>query len=162
MAIYMNYNSLGIKGNVTAEGYKDWIRLDSMQFGIGRGISMEAGHMSNREATRPSISEVTISKMMDVASSGMFKESVTGADGVKVVIDIVRTQADKIEKFVSYELEDVLVSSYSISAGSESAPAESISLSFAKITMSYSAADGKNKAGGPERVGYDLAAGKKL
>jgi type VI secretion system secreted protein Hcp len=162
MAIYMNYNNLAVKGNVTADGYKDWIRLDSMQFGVGRGISMEAGHMSNREATRPSISEMSIAKMMDGASSGMFKESLVGSEGVKVVIDVVRTSADKLEKFVSYELENVLVSSYSLSAGSESAPAEGISLSFGKITMSYSAADGKNKAGGPERVGYDLMAGKKL
>jgi type VI secretion system secreted protein Hcp len=162
MAIYMNYNSLAVKGNVTANGYKDWIRLDSMQFGIGRHISMEAGHMSNREASRPSISEVSITKLMDAASSGMFKESVTGSDGIKVIIDVVKTAADKIEKFVSYELENVLVSSYSLSASAESAPVEAISLSFGKITMSYSAADSKNKAGGPERVGYDLEAGKKL
>lgn len=162
MAIFMNYNDLAIKGNVTADGYADWIRLDSMQFGIGRGISMEAGHMSNREATRPSISEVTVSKMMDASSSGMFKESVTGSEGVKVFIDVVKTGSDKIEKFVTYELEDVLVSSYSVSAGDGGAPGESISLSFAKITMSYTAGGKDNKGGTPARVGYDLTLGKAL
>ncbi|MBU6955660.1 MULTISPECIES: Hcp family type VI secretion system effector [unclassified Hahella] len=162
MAIYMNYDGLKVKGNVTAEGYKDWIRLDSFQFGVGRHITMEAGHMSNREATRPSISEISVSKLMDTASSGLFKESLTGTAGVKVLVDIVRTQADKIEKYVSYEMEDVMVSSYSISAGAESAPAESISLSFSKVTMSYTAADKKHAGKTPERVGYDLEAGKKI
>ncbi len=162
MAIYMNYNNLAVKGNVTADGYTDWIRLDSMSFGVGRHISMEAGHMSNREATRPNITEVAVSKMMDAASSGLFKESVTGSEGVKVVIDVVRTSADKLEKFVTYELENVMISSYSVSAGAESAPAESISLSMGKLTMSYTAADKAHKGGTPERVGYDLELGKKL
>ena len=161
MAIFMNYNDLKIKGNVTAQGYENWIKLDSLQFGVGRGISMEAGNMSNREATRPSISEMTVTKIMDASSSGLFKESLTGTAGVKVVIDIVKTGSDKIEKYVSYELEDVLVSSYSVSAG-DGAPNEGISLSFAKITMSYTAADRKNAGGTPERVGYDLTVGKPL
>ena len=162
MAMYMNYNDLAVKGNVTAEGYEDWIRLDSMSFGVGRHISMEAGHMSNREATRPNITEVVVTKMMDGATSGLFKESLTGSAGVKVLIDVVRTSADKLEKYVTYELEKVMISSYSVSAGSEAAPAESISLSMGKLTMSYTAADGAHKGGTPERVGYDLELGKKL
>ena len=162
MAIFMNYDGLKIKGNVTADGYDGgWIKLDSMQVGIGRGISMEAGNMSNREATRPSLSEVSISKVMDSASSGLFKESLTGDAGVPVIIDIVKTGADKIEKYVSYELENCLVSSYSVSAG-DAAPSEGISLSFSKMTMSYTASDRTNKGGTPERVGYDLQTGKKL
>ncbi len=98
MAIYMNYNQLNVKGNVTAEGYKDWVRLDSFEFSNSRTVTMEAGHMSNREATRPALSTVSISKLMDAASTGLFKESLTGDSGVKVVIDVVRTHADKIEK----------------------------------------------------------------
>jgi type VI secretion system secreted protein Hcp len=162
MAIYMNYNDLAVKGNVTTEGYEQWIRIENMSFGLGRHISMEAGHMSNREATRPNITEVALTKIMDGSSSGLFKESLTGSAGVKVLIDVVRTGADKLEKFVTYELEDVLISSYSISGSTESAPVESISLSMSKITMAYTAADGAHKGGTPERVGYDLALGKKL
>ena len=63
MAIYLEYT--GIKGNVTAEGYKDHIAVQSVQFGVGRGISMEAGNLSNRESTRPSLSEITLTKAAD-------------------------------------------------------------------------------------------------
>ena len=161
MAIFMNYDGKKVKGNVTADGYKDWIKLDSLQFGVGRGISMEAGNMSNREATRPSLSEVSIAKVMDAASSGMFKESLTGSSGVKVIIDVVKTGADNIEKYVSYELEDCLISAYNVSAA-EAAPIEGISISFAKITMSYTASDRTNAGSTPERVGYDLEKGVKL
>lgn len=82
MAIYMNFNKNAPKGNVTAKGYEDWIEVDSFNFGVGRGISMEAGAMANREASRPSISEVTVTKRIDAASGGLFKASVSGDEGV--------------------------------------------------------------------------------
>ena len=54
------------------------------------------------------------------------------------------------------------LSNYDMTSYSNSAPIESLSISFAKITMSYTAGDRNNKGGTPERVGYDLEKGKKL
>ena len=160
MAIYLQYD--GIKGNVTADGYKDHIAVLSVQFGVSRGISMEAGNMSNRESTRPSISQVTITKAADNSVTGLFKEAVTGSAGKKVVIKFVSTGAAKVEEYMSYALEDVLVSSYSISASAEGEPVETISLSFSKILINYNNFDKSNKSGSPLRVGYDLTAAKPL
>lgn len=154
MAIYIEYE--GIKGNVTADGYKDHISVNSCQFGVGRGISMEPGKMSNREATRPTISEVTLSKAADTSAIALFKESVTGSAGKKVKIKFVRTASDKLFEFMTYELEDVLVSGYSLSADSESDPMESISLSFSKITVTYNDFDKTNKSSSPQRAAYNL------
>ena len=160
MAIYLQYD--GIKGNVTADGYKDHIAVDSVQFGVGRGISMEPGNMSNREATRPSVSEVTLTKVADNSVTAIFKEAVTGSAGKKVVIKFVRTGADKVQEFMDYTLEDCLVSSYSMSASSEGDPVESISLSFSKIMINYNDFDKSNKSSSPQRVGYDLTTAKPL
>ncbi len=160
MAIYLEYK--GIKGNVTAEGYKDHIAVESVQFGVGRGISMEAGNLSNRESTRPSLSEITLSKMADNSVTAIFKEAVTGSAGKQVVIKFVRTGADKVQEYMSFTLEDCLVSSYSISASSEGEPQESISLSYSKIMINYSDFDKTNKSGNPQRVGYDLETAKPL
>ena len=160
MAIYLQYD--GIKGNVTADGYKDHIAVDSVQFGVGRGISMEPGNMSNREATRPSVSEVTLSKVADNSVTAIFKEAVTGSAGKKVVIKFVRTGADKVQEFMDYTLEDCLVSSYSMSATSEGDPIESISLSFSKIMINYNDFDKSNKSSSPQRVGYDLTTAEPL
>jgi len=82
VAIYLSYNQLNVKDNFTAEGCKDWIRLDCVSFGSNRSLTMEAGHISNREATGPNLTEVAISKLMDSASSGLFNESLTGDAGV--------------------------------------------------------------------------------
>lgn len=156
MAIYLNFNKLGIKGNVTAKGYEDWIDVSSMQFGVGRGVSMEVGNTSNREATRPSISEVTISKALDASSGSLFKESVVGVDGVTIIIDIVKTGAAEVEKYCRVTLEDCLVSSYSLGASSGGAPNESLAFSFTKILTDMTGADRNNKNGSNMLVGYDL------
>ncbi len=160
MAIYMNFNNKKIKGNVTAAGYEDWIELDSFQLGVGRGISMDVGNMANREASRPSVSEVSITKMLDNASGGLFKESLTGVEGVDVQIHIVQTGAKQVEKYAAYELSDVLISSYSVSASGGSAPHEALSLSFSKIIADLQGADKTNKNGQNMKVGYDLTTGK--
>jgi len=160
MAIYLEYE--GIKGNVTADGYKDHIAVESVQFGVGRGISMEAGNLSNRESTRPSLSEITLTKAADNSVTAIFKEAVTGSAGKKVVIKFVRTGADKVQEYMDYTLENCLVSNYSMSASSEGEPMESISLSYSKIMINYSDFDKTNKSGNPQRVGYDLESAKPM
>lgn len=162
MAIYMKYNDKKPKGNVTAKGYEDWIELSHFQFGVGRGILMEVGQMANREATRPSVSEVSISKAMDAASGGLFKESVTGSEGVKVLIHLVQTGSAEIQKYAEYSLEGCIVSSYSVQAGASGAPVESLTISFSKIMSDLSNADKDNKNAASMKVGYDLTAGTAL
>jgi type VI secretion system secreted protein Hcp len=160
MAIYLEYE--GIKGNVTADGYKDHIAVQSIQFGVGRGISMEPGKLSNREATRPTLSEITISKVADTSATSFFKEAVTGSAGKKATFKFVQTGSDKVVEYMTYTLEDVLVSGYSISGSSEGDPIESISLSYAKILVAYNDFDKTNKSSNPQRAGYDLTTAKPL
>jgi len=159
MAIYMNYDKKRIKGNVTAEGYQETINVNSFSWGVGRGISMESGAIANREATRPSLSEITISKIMDNSTPGLFKESVSGDAGAEVVIEFVATGAKKIETYMKYTLTNCLVSSYSVSADAEGKPVESLSLSYTKVLMDYCAADATNKSGSSNKLGYDLTKG---
>jgi type VI secretion system secreted protein Hcp len=100
--------------------------------------------------------------MADISSTPLFKESVTGASGKTVKIKFVQTGADNVTTFMDYELQDCLVSSYSISASSEGDPVESISLSFAKVLVNYHDYDKKNAGKSPQRAGYDLTTAKPL
>jgi type VI secretion system secreted protein Hcp len=160
MAIYLQYD--GIKGNVTADGYKDHIAIFSAKLNISRGISMVAGNMANRESTRPKISEVLLVKLTDNSTTGLFKESVTGNAGKKVEIKFVSTGANKVEEYMSYILENCLVSEYAFNTGADGQPVERIKLSYSKILINYSDFDVTNKSSSPQRVGYDLEMAKPL
>lgn len=160
MALYMNFAEGKIKGDVTTEAYKDWINLESMQFGVGRGISMGVGTMSNREASLPSLSEIVVTKALDPASALLMQHAMASSEGVKVEIVLARTGAKEVEEIGRYTLEDVLISGFSVSAASGGAPTESVSLSYSKITVDLKGADKANKNGQNIKVGYDLATGK--
>ena len=158
MPIYMKFE--GIEGDVTAEGHKKWIDLNSMQWGVGRGISSPTGQAAEREASAPSISEVTITKMMDKTTPLLFTQSLIG-DGKKVEIHLVKTYKDKLETYMEYVLTDTMISGYSVSSGGD-APSESLSLNFTKVEMKYHPHDSKGVAGSPIPAGYDIGAGKKI
>src|SRR6059058_5931429 len=99
MPIYMNYDSLAIKGDVTEEGHTGWIELNSFQWGVGRGISSPTGGAADRESSAPSVSEITVTKATDISSTKMYNEALQG-EGQKVLIDFCKTEKGKLEVYM--------------------------------------------------------------
>lgn len=140
MAIFMKFGTM--KGEVSAEGYKEWVELNSFQWGVGRGISSGVGGASKREASAPSVSEITVSKTMDAFSPLALKEAI-GGEGVQVKIDITRTDGKGNHvAFQKYILDGTMISGYSVSSGGDR-PSESISLNFTKFDNEYIKVDDK-------------------
>ncbi|MCF6257491.1 MAG: type VI secretion system tube protein Hcp [Gammaproteobacteria bacterium] len=160
MAIYLEYD--GIKGNVTAEAYKNHIAINSVDFATCREISMEPGKLSNREVGIPILNEVSLSKTIDASVSQFFRASVGGSSGKKAVLRFVRTGSNNVEEFMSYTLENCLISRYDIEADDTGEMEETISLSFSQIVVSYKDHNATNTAGSPQRTGYDLTTAKPL
>lgn len=158
MPIYVEWD--GIPGDVTAEGYDKHIEVNSFQFGIGRGIGSPMGGSKDRESSPPSVSEVVVSKPTDSASTGLFEAALYG-EGKKVTLKFVKTDADQLETFLSYELQEVLVSGYSMSSGGDN-PSESVSLNFTKIIMKNTPTGSLNETGTVMPTGWDLGKQKKL
>ncbi len=154
MAIYLDYE--GIKGNVTAEGYQEHIEIRSFGYKITRKISMETGHLANRESSCPQIGKVTLLKDSDSSTVGLFKESLVSSVGKTAIIRFVRTGTDQVEEYMDCTLENCLVSRYAMAGSCYTNSAEVILLSFSKIIMSYKGRNAANQSGSPLRVGYDL------
>ena len=147
------------KGEVDVEGFKEWIELQSFQWGVGRGISSGVGGNSKRESSTASLSEVTVTKTLDSWSPHALKEAI-GGKGAKVEIAMTRTDNDAgHHAFQRYTLENVLISGYSLSSGGDR-PSESVSLNFSKIDSQYVkiGADFKEETTG--HVIYDIPTSK--
>ena len=160
MPIYMHYD--GITGSVTAAGHEKWIELHSAQLGVNRHVTSPTGRGTNREAAVPAVSEIVVTKDLDCASTSLFKAALWG-EGKKVKIDFCKTDKDKFEAFLQFELENTLISSFSTSGSggdSNARPMESMSLNFTKITYVTTLMDDKNSTGKPDRGMWDLAQGK--
>ncbi|MCI0505387.1 MAG: type VI secretion system tube protein Hcp [Gammaproteobacteria bacterium] len=166
MAIYFEID--GIKGNVTNEGYKNMIEISFFNFSVGRAVSMTPGVAANRESGTPQLSEIQLTKKLDNSSPHLFNASVAAAQGKTAKLHFVRTSDGKSAEFMTYELNDCVVSGYSISAeGGDAAaeasdPTENVTLSYTKLIVSHTQYDKTNKVGQPIRSGYDLALAKAL
>ena len=152
MALYMKYGN--IKGAVTTDGFKDWIELNSFQWGVGRHIGTAARGSTSREHSEPNLSEVTVTKLGDVSTPKLFLDAVAGKLDNKVTIKFTTTTKGKVETFLTYEMEKTGLSHYSLSSSGDM-PLESMSLNFIKIIEKFSGMD-PGVSGSPETVGYDL------
>jgi type VI secretion system secreted protein Hcp len=158
MPIYMNYNNLSVKGDVTEEGHKEWIELSSFQFGVGRGIGSPTGGAHDRESSAPSVSEITVSKQQDSSTGKILTEALQG-EGVTVVIDFVKTSQGKLEKYMSFKLENTMISGWSMNSGGDR-PSESLSLNFTKFECDPTTIDASGKISNADPVTYDIALAK--
>ncbi|MBX9748980.1 MAG: type VI secretion system tube protein Hcp [Roseococcus sp.] len=157
MAIFLKYGA--INGETTQLTHKQWIEVNSFQFGVGRGISSGVGGGSKREASAPSVSEIVVTKTFDIASPLLLKEAV-GGKAVEAKIEITQTDnSGKHVAFQKYILTDTLISGYSVSSGGDR-PSESVSLNFTKIDSEYLNIDDKFAAKTTGHVIYDIAASK--
>jgi type VI secretion system secreted protein Hcp len=162
MAAYLKYGTT-IKGESLAEGHKGtdgWIEIGSVQWGVGRGISTPTGGSGKREASAPSVSEITITKLMDSTSALLAQEALIGV-AVDATIELVETGEAKLETFLTLKLTNTLISGYSMSSGG-GRPSESLSLNFTKIEFTYQGYDDKHKVDSSKKKNfiYDVTAAK--
>ena len=153
MPIYVKYAALN--GDVTESTHSQWIEVNSFQWGVGRGIASPAGGSSDRESSAPSVSEIVVTKPTDVATVKLLDAALQG-EGEDVTIDFCKTDKGKLSVYLSYTLNNTMISGYSSSSGGDR-PTESVSLNFTKVMMTDVGLGAKNDEGQPATVGYDLA-----
>jgi type VI secretion system secreted protein Hcp len=152
MAIFMKFGDK--KGDVDTKQYAGWIMCHSFQFGSGRGISSATASGGNRQGSHASVSEVTISKILDPASLHLWRNSLDG--DLKTTVDLSFTVADQDNtEYLHITLWDVGVSGFSISSGGDR-PSESISLNFAKVELKDTSKKADGTAGDNLAITYDL------
>jgi type VI secretion system secreted protein Hcp len=146
------------KGSSTTKGHlgsDGWTEITAVQWGVGRGIT-SASQGAEREASRPSVSEIVVTKPLDISSYRWFEESVWG-DGQTVTIHFTKTNKDQQDLYMEYILDNVLVSGFSTSSGGDR-PQETLSLNFTRIEYNYCSQDAKNDKGETPKTEYNLAA----
>lgn len=161
MALYMKID--GIDGNATAPGYEKWIPILSFGFGMGRRIvNAVPGKTKDREGTILSLSEVTVSKTVDVATTALVRAVLENtAKSVKIVLAKSLDEVSAGKNYsVEYVLKEVLVSGYSVQTGSGGPPVENIVFNFGALNITYTPYEKDQKPGSPLHVGYDLATAK--
>nr|WP_242005194.1 type VI secretion system tube protein Hcp [Acetobacter thailandicus] len=149
----------GVEGNVTEAGHEGWTELTGFQWGVGRGISSSVGSTADRESSAPSVGEVIVTKNNDMSTGDLMSEALSGHGDKVIKIDFTRTYKDQQQVYLSLELQQAIISSYSHSSSGDR-PHESLAFNFNHVTVKTYQMNADGSQGGQKVITYDLATAK--
>ena len=130
--IYMNWNSQSIPGDVTDVGFAGDILLNSVSWGLGKGVTSAMGSAAGG-SRQNSVSSLTITKTLDKSTPKLLDQALGGTPTPEV--DILFSSGGT-QPYLQYTLKNVLISGYSVSSGGDR-PTESMTLDFTQVQISY-------------------------
>ena len=156
-AAYLKFE--GIEGESTDKGHEKWIDVLSFshtmytpQTSTTSGTSSQRGNVV--------IEDITVTKELDKSTPKISEKLLAGEVIPKLELELTSSSGT----YLRYELNKVMITSYSISGSGQSGdlPTESITLNFEKIKVSYTEFDSSGSSKGKVEYGWDLMAGKKV
>ena len=156
MHIYMKVDK--ITGSVTDSKYKGWIELESFNLGVNCTSKMVTGKMSDRQFSLPEFLAPCFTKKIDQSSGALFDCATSGKVISQVTIEITGDKSDCLQ----YTLSEVMITSRNIEAFNGAGVMESGTLSYTKISESYTHTNSDGRSQTPFTAGYDLKEAKKL
>lgn len=158
MAVDMYINMDPIKGESTDEAHTDWIEMLNYSHSVTNTAIMGSASGAFRNG-KVSFETFTFTKVMDKASAGLNQFC---CDSTKHIPEVVVELCITSEPFMTYTLEDVVVSSVSTGAseGDPTKPIETVSLAFGKFTWKYTARKHDGTSDGDFEKSWDLRTNK--
>jgi len=139
----------GIKGESTDDGHKDWIEIDSFNWGVSQAASATASSQGGASTQRADFQDLSIVKAMDSSSPLLNKACWGGTHIDKVTLELNRAAGDKKQKYMVYELFEVFITSVSVGGGG-GIPTESVTFNYGEIKTTYTKQNRKGGGGGGE------------
>lgn len=155
MPIMMKFE--GSDGSVDAAGYVKYITLEDVEWGVERNLDSVGADANNR--ARPTVQHVKIVKMMDLSTSGLMTELLTGKLSRAVTIDWTRTnKTGDLEAYARLTLTDATITKYKLSMAGDR-PVDTFTIGFKQFevkTWSWT----NDGAGTSASASYDIYGGR--
>lgn len=128
----------GIKGESADSKHSGWIECTSVNWSISQPKSATASTGGGHTAERAELSEISISKLVDLASPILSQLCACGKTIPKGRLRMLRADGDgEPVTYFEVDLENVLIAHMAPSFGGAGFPSESIGLKFSQIRWKY-------------------------
>lgn len=146
-------------GESVVEGYKNWIELSSAQMGMGIGLMPNTGPGGGFLASRPSLSELTVTQLFDRSVIGMLGTLTSGTMIEEARLELVENTGSGSVTTMQLKMTDVFISGLSMSSGGDRMQvSESLNFGAYEQTIWQIGADGRR--GGASVFSYDTVTGR--
>ncbi|MGV8073236.1 MAG: Hcp family type VI secretion system effector [Syntrophobacteraceae bacterium] len=159
MALFIKFD--GIDGECNDKDHKNWSDLLAMSWGLHKAGAGATGQTRRRGVV--TVEDVVITKELDKASPKLSESVCTGKVFPKVEIHDTTTYGEgNRAAFLKFELKNVMVSSFNLSAagGGDAVPTESVSLNFEEIKQTYVEYDSKGSKKGNVEMSWKVEEGE--
>ena len=147
----------GIKGESTDSKHQGWIECTIVHWEIKQPKSATASTGGGHTAERAELSEISISKLVDLASPLLAQTCACGKTIAKAKLEMLRADGNgEPIKYFEVELENVLIGHLAPSFGG-GFPTETVSLKFSKVRWKYTQQKISGGSSGNTAGGWDLA-----
>ena len=150
-----------IEGDSTVSGHEGQIEIMSLTLGASMPIGSRSSGGSATTA-KVSLSDVSLVKQTDKASTALFGACCAGTHYNEAVISINRPDGQgNLVEYANWTLSDVVISSFTHGASGDDMPVENISLNYGSITFTYTPTDPATAASqGSLTAGWDVSTNK--
>jgi type VI secretion system secreted protein Hcp len=147
MAVADMYLKLdGVDGEAKDTDHTNEIEIMSFSFGVSNQGSGAIGVGSG--ASKARVNDVTVMKYVDKASPGLFQNCCIGKSFKSATLTVRKAGGDKPVNYLVYNMDEVFITNVSTSGSDGGGIAtESVSLNFAKITVTYTEQNADGSAG---------------
>lgn len=160
MAVDMFMKIDGIKGESADDKHKDTIDILSWSWGMNQSGSAHMG--GGAGSGKVNVHDLSFTKYIDVSSPDLYLSCCNGKHLKEAKLTVRKAGENPLEYLV-VTMEDVIVASVSHGGShGEDRLTEHVSLNFARVKVDYTAQDSKGGAGAKPKMGWDIAAGKKI
>ncbi len=136
--IYLNFPSA--PGLTQDAVHKNWASIESVSWGSSGSASADNSPdplPGKNAGSAVEVKDITLSKKLDKSSVGLMRAALSGANESTVIIEMLANSGTPQPVLLRYTLQDVTVSSHSISATVGAVPKETITLSFQEIKIEH-------------------------
>jgi type VI secretion system secreted protein Hcp len=147
----------GIPGESKTKDHIAEIELMSFSHNVAMPMTGDPSNTKRTSGTAH-VSEVVISKLLDVSSPTLNQRCCEGKDIGEVTITVYQNDQGAVIPLLTYTLTNTLISSVSISGGTGGVPAETVALNFTKLKWDYKAQKSEGAQEGTASALWDLAA----
>ena len=150
------------EGEATDSKHKGW----SIMYALSAPLTRATGgfEQSERGGGATAVGQITVVKDLDAATVKIQKACVSGQKLSKVKVELCTTTGGGTQPYLSYELEDVIVTAYDLEEPADSKnlqPTERVSFTYGKATWTYGKFGTDGSSQGKVTDNFTVGAAKK-
>lgn len=154
--MFLKIEGEDVKGESQDSVHAEEIDVLAWSWGATQSGTMHTG--TGGGAGKVSVRDVLIHKYIDIASPALMKAVATGQHFNKATLTIRKAGGDQPLEYLIIEMEQVLISSVATGgSGGEDRLTETVTLNFAKFTVSYTPIGKDGTPGASVDFGWDIA-----